>query len=81
MNFFLAVGAIVVVALIVAALMDYRRRKLGDAKSGRETRRSALSQKANVRKRGQGWGAGQGGTGGGWGNQETEPSRLRGRSS
>ena len=64
MNFFIAMGVVIVAALLVAALVGYRRRKLGDTKSGRDIKRSALSQKADARKRGEGWGAGQGG---GWG--------------
>ena len=63
MNYFIAVGVVVVVALVVAALLDHRRRKLDDTKSGRDIRGSALSQKADDRKRGERWGAGQGG---GW---------------
>jgi hypothetical protein len=63
MNFFIAMGVVIVVALLVAALVDYRRRKLGDTKSAREIRGSALSQKAEARKRGERWGTGQGG---GW---------------
>jgi hypothetical protein len=68
MNFLIAIGAVIVVALLVAALVDYRRRKLGDTKSGLDIWRSVRSQKADARKRGERWGAGQGGWGGGWGN-------------
>ena len=68
MNFLIAMGAVIVVALLVAALVDYRRRKLGDTKSGLDIWRSVRSQKADARKRGERWGAGQGGWGGGWGN-------------
>lgn len=68
MNLLITMGAVIVVALLVAALVDYRRRKLGDTKSGLDTWRSVRSQKADARKRGERWGAGQGGWGGGWGN-------------
>ncbi|QWZ09019.1 hypothetical protein KRR39_04105 [Nocardioides panacis] len=59
MNFLIAIGAVIVVALLVAALVDYRRRKLGDTKSGLDIWRSVRSQKADARKRGERWGAGQ----------------------
>ena len=65
MKFFIAMGVVIVVALLVAALLDYRRRKLRDTKSGRDIRRSVQSQKADARKRGERWGVGQGG---GWGS-------------
>jgi len=68
MNLFIAVGVVIVVALLVAVSVDYRRRRLGDTQSGRAITRSALSQKADSRKRGQRWGAGQGGWAGGRGN-------------
>jgi hypothetical protein len=68
MNFFIAIGVVIVAALLVAALVDYRRRKMGDTKSGRATRKSVVSQKADARKHAGRWGAGQGGWGGGWGN-------------
>jgi len=64
MNFFMVMGAVIVLALLVAALLDYRRRKLGDAKNGRAVWASVRSQKADARKRGERWGAGQGGWGG-----------------
>ena len=68
MDFFIAMGVVIVVALLVSALVAYRRRAWGDTKSSRDIRRSVRSQKADTRKRGERWGAGQGGWGGGWGN-------------
>ena len=65
MNFLIAVGAVILVALLVAAFLDFRRRKLGDAKSGSAIWGSVRSQRADARKRGERWGAGQGGWGGG----------------
>lgn len=65
MNILIVVGAVLAVALLVAALVDYRRRASGDTRSGRNTWRSVRAQKAEARKRGERWGAGQGGFGGG----------------
>jgi hypothetical protein len=65
MDFFIIVGAIVVVALLVAALVDRRRRRLGDTKSGWAIWGSVRSHRADARNRGERWGAGQGGWGGG----------------
>jgi hypothetical protein len=49
-----AMGAVIVVALLVAALVDYRRRQLGDTKSG-DIWRSVRSRKADAWKRGERW--------------------------
>ena len=61
MSFFIAVGVGIVVALLVAGFVDFRHRTLRDTQSGRETRRSVVSRRAEARKRGERWGTGQGG--------------------
>jgi hypothetical protein len=60
MNFFAVMGGVLIVVLLVAALVDYRRRKLGDTRSGRAIATSVKSQK-DARKRGERWGTGQDG--------------------